>query len=32
MVKDKITLEQVPETIEAIKKGEHLGRTIIARS
>ncbi len=29
---DEITLEQVPETIEAIKKGEHLGRTIIALS
>ncbi|MFC4713564.1 YhdH/YhfP family quinone oxidoreductase [Planococcus dechangensis] len=26
---DEITLEQVPETIEAIKNGEHLGRTII---
>lgn len=26
---DEITLEEVPETIEAIKKGEHLGRTII---
>lgn len=26
---DEISLEQVPETIEAIKNGEHLGRTII---
>lgn len=26
---DEIRLEEVPETIEAIKKGEHLGRTII---
>lgn len=26
---DEITLEQVPDTIEAIKNGEHLGRTII---
>lgn len=26
---DEITLEQVPDTIEAIKNGEHLGRTIV---
>lgn len=27
---DDITLEEVPQTIEAIKNGQHLGRTIIA--
>ena len=26
---DEVSLEQVPDTIEAIKKGEHLGRTIV---
>lgn len=26
---DEISLDQVPETIEAIKNGEHLGRTIV---
>ncbi|MDE0583059.1 YhdH/YhfP family quinone oxidoreductase [Planococcus sp. A6] len=26
---DEVSLEEVPETIEAIKNGEHLGRTIV---
>ncbi|MDE4086822.1 YhdH/YhfP family quinone oxidoreductase [Planococcus maritimus] len=26
---DEVSLEQVPDTIEAIKNGEHLGRTIV---
>ncbi|MDN5709624.1 MAG: NADPH:quinone reductase, partial [Planococcus sp. (in: firmicutes)] len=26
---DEVSLEKVPETIEAIKNGKHLGRTIV---